>query len=565
MTSDKKSVSNLVKICELKKIRHVVFSPGSRNAPLIISFCNNPFFTCLNITDERSAGFFALGMAQQMNETVIICCTSGSAAANYAPAIVEAYYQKIPLLILTADRPLVQANQREGQMMRQKGMYNNYIKMSFEFIEDPINSDHHLLNDRIINEAIEYTVSGPKGPVHVNIPLKEPLYNQTPSSSDEPKLISVVSPQKTLSNDTIRSLSKRWKAHKNILILCGQSRSDELLDNILDETGKQYNVVILSETTSNIKASNTLSCIDRMIDQITDSDIREYSPDLLITIGDIAVSKKIKTLLRKMALSAHWHIDPYDQFVDTYQSLTMNINVSPAHFFANVVDKSIRHEKNKFKAKWLTQDDKVRNRHRRFLSTVKWSDLSAFDIILKKLPGNSVLHMANSTAVRYVQLFDRRNDLVYCANRGVSGIDGCTSAAAGFAFMTDQLVTLITGDLAFFYDSNGLWHDHLSPNLHILLINNQGGNIFRFIPGPSTTQYLEKHFEARHNYNAEGMAKTFGLEYFKVNNPKSLSEAMNDFFGHAHEKIPLLEISTPPETNDKVLSAYFNSLKNKIL
>jgi len=176
--TDKPGIQRLVKLCEVKGVKNVVFSPGSRNAPLVISFNGQEYFDCITIPDERVAAFVAMGMALKLQEPVIICCTSGSAALNYAPAIVEAYYQKIPLLVLTADRPTERIDQGAGQTMRQKNVYANYIKGSFELIQEAETASDLRRNDRIICEAINLSKAGAKGPVHINVPLAEPLYGQ---------------------------------------------------------------------------------------------------------------------------------------------------------------------------------------------------------------------------------------------------------------------------------------------------------------------------------------------------------------------------------------------------
>ena len=170
------------------------------------------------------------------------------------------------------------------------------------------------------------------------------------------------------------------------------------------------------------------------------------------------------------------------------------------------------------------------------------------------------MQLANSTPVRYAQLFKNRKDLTYFSNRGTSGIDGSISTAAGATYESNKPTTLITGDLSFFYDSNGLWNNYISKNLKIIIINNGGGGIFRFIDGPSETSALD-YFEAPHKLNAEHIAKTFGVNYFKADSMSTLKETIADFYSSKLNEASILEIFTPQEKNAEVLKDYFKYLK----
>jgi len=220
--SAKESIARLVKVCKAKSLQHVVISPGSRNAALTISFANDPFFDCLNIPDERVAAFFALGIAQQTRKPTIIICTSGTAGLNYAPAIAEAYYQKVPLLVLTADRPLEWVDQRAGQTMKQRDMYANYIKKSFELFEEPKQQEHLWFNDRIVNEAINLASSGSNGPVHINVPMREPLYEMTEADDIiDPKIIHYQDPDRSIQTTYVNELKEEWSKAKKVLLVIG--------------------------------------------------------------------------------------------------------------------------------------------------------------------------------------------------------------------------------------------------------------------------------------------------------------------------------------------------------
>ncbi len=559
-TSSKRSVSRLVKLCASKGLKYVVISPGSRNAPLTLSFAENDHFNCINIPDERAAAFFALGIAQKLMRPVALCCTSGTALLNYAPAIAEAYYQKIPLLVLSADRPIEWIDQRAGQTMRQRNVFENFIKKSYEFIEEAEESEHLWYNDRIANEAINCCTSGVFGPVHLNIPLREPLYNLVSDDSIIfPKIIGHIQPVHYLDADQVENIRQKWHSYKRVLIIIGQRTGSPEFDKLIEDIAQLPQVVVLTETTSNVRADYILPSIDRLIDSIDPSEYESYAPELVISCGAAIVSKKIRFMLRAMHIPGHWHIDPYDDYIDTYQSLTRLISVSPEYFLSLIIEFSIPVEKTGFKKSWQSREKITRDRHRDFIDACPWSDLFVMSEILKAIPNGS-LHLASSTPVRYAQLFHHRRDLIYLSNRGVSGIDGCTSTAAGYAFVSGDFTTLITGDIAFFYDSNGLWHQHISSNFRIILINNGGGNIFRYVKGPDTTDHMEEHFEAAHNTSARGIAMAHEVEYYSASNKGELEEGLLLLYRENLGRAAIIEIHTPREENIPILKDYFKSL-----
>lgn len=557
MQSNKKGIAHLVEICAQKGIETVVLSPGSRNAPLTISFDEHPQIECLSIPDERCAAFFALGIALQTGKTVAICCTSGSAALNYAPAIAEAFYQKIPLLILTADRPVEWVDQGDGQTIRQRGVYANFIRGSFELPQEAQSKDDLWYNDRLINEAIDLTQHPTPGPVHVNLPLKENLYGQA-DTPVHPKITETLKWKPELEPDAWERLIAKWNALDKKLVLCGQMKPNDRLNRMLNDLSNDPSVLVLTETTANQYGQRFCGNIDRLISEFTDEEESAFTPNLLVTIGDAIISKKIKQLFRKNRPDHHWHIDPSERFQDTYQALTSNIPLTPTAFFQPVLDGAKRGTGN-YGTKWKGVDYLRQSKHQLYLEKCLFSDLKVYDSVLAYLPPNSLLHMANSTAVRYVQLFDQIQGIHYYANRGTSGIDGSTSTAAGMALKTEKITTLITGDMSFFYDSNAFWNQHLTSNLRVILINNGGGNIFRIIPGPDSTNQLETYFETKHSFEAEHICAAFNINYARVNDWNGLENELNDFFLPAKNQRPkVLEVITRDCPNDTVLKNYFS-------
>jgi len=562
MISDKTSVQILVNLCEQYGIKNVVFSAGSRNAPLIISFNENPFFNCISIVDERSAAFYALGKAQQLKEPVIICCTSGSASLNYAPAISEAYYQNIPLLVITSDRPAKWLNNGEGQMIDQVNIFQNYIHNSYSLpsYEDEKNIQSIEFE---INSALNNAKAVAENTVHINIPFEEPLYNTIPTKKAyQPTFSPVLRKNKPIENINLEDLSSIWNKSNKILILCGVLEKSTELNNLLLQINENCSVAVLTESTANLSNLKFISSIDRTLTSINEEDLSHYTPELLITIGGAIISKKIKAFLRKSKAQEHWHIHENSNHTDTFESLTKKIDASPIHFFskAQLFEPNFNSD---YGDKWLQQSFIAQQRHEDFIGCAEWSDLKATSIIIDTLPDFSNLHMGNSSPVRYVQLFEQINTVQYNSNRGVSGIDGCTSTMTGAASVNDNLTLLLSGDLSFVYDINALWNNHLTSNVRIIVINNSGGGIFRFIPGPSTTNHLEDFFEVGNNANIEQLVKAHNINYYSANNEKLLESVLPSFYNSQKNNRPaVLEIFTPKEINAFVLKRYFDNIKN---
>lgn len=557
MTSDKTGVYLLSKILVDKGITQLVYSPGSRNAPLAIAFSREPGIESIQIVDERSAAFFALGLAMQSGKPVAIACTSGSAVLNYAPAIAEAYYSEIPLLILTADRPAEWIDQDESQTIRQKEIYRNFILGSFELPahHTPAESWQH---SRIINEAVNLCQFPRRGPVHINIPLGEPLYGMQEKPAVAPRLITRVETETRLSSQAIESLRSSWKSYSKKLIIVGSMPPDAALQQALQSLAKDESLVILTENTSNLQGDSFFEGIDKLIDGLHPDHQQEFAPDLLVSIGKRLVSRKIKAWLRKQTNMVHWQIDESGQTIDSYQHLTHIFPVPSIHFLACL--EGLEQKDGNYRKRWQERMQFTSLKHQQFLQEAAFSDLKVFHNLLAGLPKNSVIHAGNSTPIRYLQLFDKADSMEYYSNRGTSGIDGSVSTAAGFAYNSPKTVFLISGDLGFFYDSNGIWNHYLKPSFKIILINNGGGGIFRIIEGPSRLPEMEQFFETSHQTKARGIAEAFGLRYFAAHEQEEFNQILPSFL-HESEKASLLEIFTDSAINASVLKSYFNSLK----
>ena len=517
MTSDKKSAALLAEIFVLKGLKHIVISPGSRNAPIILSFANNPNITAISIVDERSAAFFALGIAQQTKKPVAIACTSGTAALNYAPAIAEAYYQKVPLLVLTADRPADLIDQGDGQTIRQKNLYKNYIKGSFEIPEDFENEKEFDSAVKMMNKAINLASFPDYGPVHINLPFSEPIYNSIKSHNWKVRSIHPNSKLVDLKEVEVKRFAKSWNKYSKKLLIAGMIDPNIAVSKLISRIVDDPSVVLLTENTSNLQNCCSVNCIDKVVSTILQDEMEDFKPELLVTFGGNVVSKMVKEFLRKNKPVEHWHIDTVDYNMNTYQCLTSGIQTEPYVFFNEIID-HVKHPKSNYKQLWQARENRSEERHKQYLKKCEYTDLKVFEAILNAIPDKSQVQLGNSTPVRYAQLFRAQKKLTWFSNRGVSGIDGAVSTAAGACYGSLEPTTLIVGDLGFLYDSNALMNNYLSHNFRIIIINNGGGGIFRFIPGPEDTGHLLRFFDARHNWNAKYIAKNFKYTLLRSRN-----------------------------------------------
>ena len=557
-TSDHFAAAELARLCAAKGVKYAVISPGSRSAPLVYAFNKQEGITCLQVIDERSAAFFALGMAQQLHAPVALICTSGSAVLNYGPAIAEAYYQRIALLVITADRPEEWVDQGEGQAIRQQGVLALHMKRSVQLPRITTDDLARWHCGRLINEAIDTTVLPVPGPVHVNVPFAEPLYGTTEEVGTSRSIAPVMTEAFVLP-DHARWLIGQLSACTKVMVLAGQGMWSEGLRKQLVQLAALPQVTIHTEATSNLDDTAFITCIDRVIEAVSDRNEKDLGPDLLITFGGAVVSKRIKTLLRKWKPAQHWNVDAGQRHYDTYQSLTHDIAVSPEIFFAQLAS-AVRPNESIYGEVWRMMDESTRGKHDRIVADAPFCDLTVFNTLNDRIPSDSAVHLANSTPARYAQLFDRVRGHRWFGNRGTSGIDGCTSTAVGAAFATQQLTTLITGDIAFCYDSNAFWNNHLCAWLKVIVIDNGGGNIFRYIDGPDKDAELLPWFEAPHTRNIEQLVKSFDLPYIHANDLASLEAGMDELYAD-HDKPAILHITTHAPTSPMVLREYFKQLR----
>ncbi len=561
MITNKKHIQQLAALLLKKGITDIVISPGSRNAPMINTFAGISEFNCRNIVDERSAAYFAIGLSLAKQKPVAIVCTSGTASLNYAPAVAEAFYQNIPLIAVTADRPDYWIDQAESQCIRQENIYQNFVKKGVSL---PLGESGKELwfAARQINECLNLSVSGTPAPVHINIPLEEPLHQLIGAELPEVKEIEWTEVESQISEKELSRLAETIRQSKKILILAGQLNPNSELENILAEFVTKTGAVVLREHLSNLSDSKFCGSIDTMMAAIQDENPGDYHPDLLITFGGQLVSKALKQFLRKNKPVQHWHLSFGGEHFDTYEALTKVIQTDVFDFL-KALYRQVQSSNKAYLQSWKSKEAQVNQLRDQFVENIEFCDLKAFKLIGSSIPENSVIHLGNSSPVRYALIHEQVKNASYFSNRGTAGIDGCLSTAVGFASESAKLNTIILGDLSFFYDSNALWNKYIGNNLRIIVIHNGGGNIFGMIKGPSDSPAYAEHFFAGNTQKAEVLAKAFGLDYFSATDESELTQALEEFYSPEQKRAALLEVFTDAAVNVKEFRDLFSKVKIK--
>ena len=535
-------------------VDHIVLSPGSRNGALTMQFANDNRFKTYSVIDERSAGFVALGMAQQIQRPVVVCCTSGSATANYYPAVTEAFFQNVPLIVLSADRPEHLVDNFDGQTIRQKNLFEQHSVHNVQLSESEETDD--LTRNMLLTKYALIDCINKSAPIHINMPFSEPLYEYVTTPDIEIDNITI--DEKEYPEIDVFDYMRRWNTASKKLVLVGMHSPNSYFNELIEKLGNDDSVVILHEVTSNIHHPRFFNKIDQVIFPYPEEELEMLKPEILLTIGQNIVSKKVKRFIREHQPEQHWHLDEYWQ-PDTYQCLTDKIETKPEYFLEQFVN-FINPKESDYYEKWNQIRKNNEAKHQDYLQMIPFSDLKVFDSIIKNYPSDWQVQYGNSTVIRYGLLFDHASsNPIYC-NRGTSGIDGSTSTAVGACIASGQNTVMITGDISFFYDSNALWNVNMPANFRIILINNGGGNIFKFIPGPSETDVVEDYFETKHHLTAEHLAKMFDFEYQVVSTLSDLENAYAEFYAESNRP-KILEIDTREAANDTILRTYFSSIK----
>ena len=574
------AVFNIAEICARHGITDVVLSPGSRSAPLTLAFARHPAYRgrLRVVPDERAAAFIGLGIAQATRRPVVLVCTSGTAGLNYAPAVAEAFFQQIPLLILTADRPPEWIDQLDGQTIRQRGLYGAHAKGAFDFPPDTTHPDTKWHAERIINEAINLTQAGPAGPVQVNVPLREPFYpkpGEVVVYEQDVKIIHEDHANAVLTSAEILGLRQQLRAAGRVLVVAGQQATSPGLTAALYEFTTARQVAVVGDVIANLGEVPAVHGQDIFLVGLSKEQKAALQPDLLITFGQSLISKSLKLFLRDAAPAQHWHLQAAGPIADTFQRLTRLVRVQPAAFFQQLASFETKDydraagsnpsSSTETPITWQRADAAAAAFLDHFFAAEgqPFNEFLAFRHALGALADGTALHLANSMAVRYANILGlpQGKQIEVFANRGTSGIDGCNSTAVGGALAhPERPVVLLTGDVAFFYDRNAFWHNYPTPNLRVVLFNNHGGGIFRIIDGPRQQPELDEFFETHQALTAENLCRDFKLRYFPVASFDELDTALPVFFA-AETGAAVLEVFTDSKTNAAFFEEYRAAVK----
>lgn len=541
MLQSKQHISDIASILVHLGISGVVVSPGSRNAPLIRAFIQQNA-KLYSIVDERSAAYFALGLALKSKKPTVLVCTSGTAVLNYAPAVAEAFYQQVPLIVLTADRPPEAIHQNENQTICQEGIYGNNCKKTFNLPCETGSTKAWDESVKIINEAYQLCITGSKGPIHINVPLGEPLYNVLPKPADISNLIFEADkrlPQEDIDNKVLKN-------NPSVLVVVGQHEKNTNLQLAVTKFLKK-NIVVYAESISNLKGEGVITNGDFINEALP-------IPDIVIFAGGQVVSKKMNTWLRSLKDTRFVQFS-YSGRIK--QPFGQECTVIKGELSKSTVLREIK-TNNDFKSAWYAAYKNWRQKRNNQINEIPFSDVYTAWQISKILPEESVLFLGNSSVIRNMQLFDLSVYEIF-SNRGTSGIDGCLSTAVGIANATTRKVFVLLGDISFLYDSNGLWNNHLPGNLKIVVINNGGGEIFKLINEPSAIEDILPYQETKHKIDIAKLCSVYGVGYFEAKSEIGQSEVFKRFCKDM--QIPaLLEINTKQEENDLIFKNFIKKL-----
>jgi 2-succinyl-5-enolpyruvyl-6-hydroxy-3-cyclohexene-1-carboxylate synthase len=567
-------IFDIAELCAKKGVDTAVLCPGSRCAPLTLAFTRNPKIKSKTFSDERSAGFIGLGLAQQHKKPVVLICTSGSAAYNFAPAVAEAFFSETPMIIFTADRPAEWVAQHDGQTIFQPEIFGKHVKRSYQLPQDYDHADSVWAINRIVNEAVNLSKQYPPGPVHINAPFREPLYpgkEEVTTYSEDIRVIETHNASAELTEEEKTFINKEWQSHHKVLIVAAQGELDHELVARVTTFAESRQIPCVVDIISNFNGSPyPIRHSDLFLGQASEHLKKTLQPDLLITFGKSLISKNLKLFLRRYAPKKHWHLQTAGIAADTFKNLTNIFAVDPLQFFEHLstvqTPESFESQKQKNYCKlWEVEERRALRALKQYFPLESLTELEIVKDVLQLLPENSNLHLSNSMSVRYANFIGIGSEgpdknIEVFANRGTSGIDGSSSTSVGHALADpNALNVLITGDLAFFYDRNAFWHNYDLPNLRILLLNNHGGLIFNMIDGPASQPESSEYFITKQKLNALKLCEEFGFEYLRLDNKRKLKNLLKDFFD-PEPKTKILEVETDLQLNRNT----FDNLKQKI-
>lgn len=549
MYSNKENVNILTSLLVKYGVEHIVVCPGSRNAPLVHNFNECPDIICHPATDERSAGFIAIGLRQTLHQPVAVCVTSGSALLNVLPAVAEATMQQSGIIVISADRPQAWIGQLDGQTLPQPGAMGAFVGKSVS-LPEPHDDVERWYCNRLICEAMIANLTGGHPSVHINVPITEPLFEFTVKELPDERKMAFA----TWSDDGIRkSMMESLRVAKRPMIVIGQVSNGELPNDYYDELSNH--IVVLTEQLA--VASQTFT--DQMLYAIQKHP-EQYQPDFVVYMGGNTISKRLRQFLRSLdATQIVVTGDGAISDVSEHTSMVIKGNVYEVFADINGFISYIR-KPDDFCKRWAALRNNVKAKHNAF--SPDFSSMLAVKLFEEQMDGGDFVYYANSMAVRLGAIYARH--YILC-NRGVNGIEGSLSVAAGAALAAaeryDCNVYCVIGDLSFFYDENALWQQQLGGNFRILLLNNGQGGIFRNLKGLEQSPARDAYIAAGHTTSAKGICTQFGVKYLKATDQNSLLKGIQTLTQEDSDRPMLLEVKTSAKQDEDVFKEYYQHLR----
>lgn len=560
MYSNKENVNILTSLLLEYGVSDAVVCPGSRNAPIVHNLSVCEAIRCRPVTDERSAAFYALGLAIATRRPTVVCVTSGSALLNVMPAVAEAAYQHVPLVVISADRPQQWIDQLDGQTIPQSDALGRFVRKAVQ-LPEPHNDEERWLCRRLVNEAMHLATCRQGAPVHINVPISEPLFEF--DTEQLPQLSRFNYIKRAAIKDASMDMPEAFHEAKRPMIVIGQLAHGTISHETIRSLSEKY--VVMSEPLSNpsymtIHFDEAIRYIVSDNSSINDDedDKTAYYPDYVIYVGDTLVSKPARRFLRNAKApsclitpdAADIH-DPLMTLTDIVECDTDSINT----LLASLCDAPDTDERCRFHDRWQSFLDAYAAHADAYapeysqMATVKY-----FEEQLADLDIDICVHYANSSAVRLACIYAQH--YVWC-NRGVNGIEGSLSTAAGFSLATHDMTVCVIGDLSFFYDQNALWNSNLRGNLRIILLNNRGGGIFRQLPGLSDSPAADDLVMASHENTAQGICTQNDIGYLSAKSMDEMQIGIVTLLTRESERPMLLEVFTDSNDDVKALEKYF--------
>ena len=584
MFSNIDNVNILTGVLASHGVRRVVVCPGSRNAPIVHNFNEMDGITCYPVTDERSAGFVAMGIAlgnpSPCPDPVAVCVTSGSALLNLYPAVCEAFYQKLPIIVISADRPETWIGQQDGQTLPQANVFGTMVNRSVNL---PIisNEEQAWYCERLVHEAVIDCVHRKIGPVHINIQLSEPLYQFTVDKLPKTHWVDYVKSNLFGGSFHYGDMLDFLNARKPVIVVgqdypCSQLYGIKQIDSwavtLIEPTalGTSSEDPACREFSSGLLVTN----FDEVLNKLGDDE--DYMPDFILYVGGTLVSKRLKKFLRLAVKKGAkvWRASTDGDYIDTFMRIDRIFPCDTTQLADAMTsyDQVYRDEVNAYKERW-EKALWAAKRHA-FDYEPSFSSMAAVKAFQAEYLAHSLddtrecrLFYGNSMAIRLACIYARQ--YVHC-NRGVNGIEGSLSTAAGLSIYlseyhhpdakSQQKVFCVLGDLSFFYDQNALWNSCIGGNLRIVLLNNNGGGIFRQLKGLDKSPVANSFVSAHHETTAQGICTQNDIGYISAKDMNEMQIGIVTLLTRETDRPMVLEVFTDAEEDMKAMADYFASL-----